>query len=154
MILATILTSIACLFILAGLFTTTITRKSKFGYRIKKRSLYRRLHSLEQIQKIKEYAELFSIDSSAKDIDTHEILLLGNKLEEDFGSDKFTEMVHQVHEERSMQRRTVLRKMRSNVSHAVSSLIRKLNLIINYTNVFNTLFIGGNDRGEDGSVIS
>jgi len=110
-----------------------------------------RIYSDAEVEKIKEYAELFGVDATADNVCIEELLAMGKKVEDELGEDLIQEIVRKA---RIINRYSQYEAQLTIENHIIGTLIKISQLIVLPLFNIKTYQLGGMDNDEENSTIS
>jgi hypothetical protein len=110
-----------------------------------------RIYSDAEIEKIKEYAELFGVDATAHNVNIQELLDMGRKAEDELGEEVIQEIITKA---RIVNRYALYEAQHTIENHIISTLIRASQLIVKPLFNIKAYQLGGMYSDEENSIIS
>lgn len=109
----------------------------------------RLLLSLEEIDRLKDYADIFGVDSSTHNLCAEKLLEMGRKAEQYLGADKVQEIVHTVRKSRTVPNQST----QEGDNHRINTLIRISSMMIKTIKAVRTYIMRGVEEDEERKTI-
>ena len=110
-----------------------------------------RIYSDEEVEKIKEYAELFGVDATSHNVCIEELLTMGKKVEDELGEEVVQEIVRKA---RIINRYSQYEAQLTIENHIIGTLIKVSQLIVLPLFNIKAYQLGGMYNDEENSTIS